>query len=363
MSHENIFLVGFLLLIGFILTFDLGVFGKKKETVSMKQAGFMSFLVVSMAIGFYFILLTFGDFLHSIDSIERLQEVVTKNHHPIKIIPGNLEQSIELYNQNLALEFITGYVVEYALSVDNIFVILLVFTSFNVAKENYHRVLFWGILGAVIMRFIFIFVGAALIAKFDWILLIFGAFLLYSGIKMFLDRNNHETIDTNEHPVVRFANKYFRVHNQFEGEKFWIKKNGLWFITPLFLVLIIIEFTDLIFAVDSIPAIFSITKDPYIVFFSNIFAIIGLRSMFFLLAGFVDKLRYLKVGLAALLAFIGLKMLAHGYLDEIGFKTTHSLLIIVGILGTSIIASLLNPIHVKERKLHYDPEKDQHKRH
>lgn len=363
MSHESIFLIGFLLLIGFILAFDLGIFGKKKETVSMKQAGIMSFIVVSLAIGFYFVLLTFGDYLHSIDSLEKLQQVITKNHHPIKIIPGNLEQSIELYNQNLALEFITGYVVEYALSVDNIFVILLVFTSFNVAKENYHRVLFWGILGAVIMRFIFIFVGAALIAKFDWILLIFGAFLLYSGIKMFIDRNNDETIDTNDHPVVKFANKYFRVHNTFEKEKFWIKKNGVWFMTPLFLVLIIIEFTDLIFAVDSIPAIFSITKDPYIVFFSNIFAIIGLRSMFFLLAGFVDKLRYLKIGLAALLAFIGIKMLAHGYLDELGFKTTHSLLIIVGILGTSIIASLLNPLQVKERTLHYDPEKDQHKRH
>ncbi len=363
MSNELIFLTGFLLFIGLILAFDLGVFGKKKETVSMKQAGFMSFLVVSLAIMFYFLLITFGNFMHDITSIEKLQEVITKHHHPIKIIPGNLEQSLEIYNQNLGLEFLTGYVVEYALSVDNIFVILLVFTSFNVAKENYHRVLFWGILGAIVMRFIFIFVGAALIAEFDWILLIFGAFLVFSGIKMFLDRNNHEEIDTHEHPVVKFANKHFRVHKTFEGEKFFVKDAGKWIMTPLFLVLIIVEFTDLIFAVDSIPAIFSITKDPYIVFFSNIFAIIGLRSMFFLLARFIDKLRYLKVGLAVLLVFIGIKMLAHSYLETLGFKTTHSLLIIVTILGVSVIASLLNPIQVKERKLQYDPEKDDHKRH
>ncbi len=363
MSHELIFLIGFILFIGFILALDLGIFGKKKESISLKHAGIMSFLFVSLAIAFYFLLLSFGDYIHNIDSIERLQYIVHKHHHPVKIVPDNLEYSIQLYNQNLAVEFFTGYVVEYALSVDNIFVILLVFTSFNVAKSNYHRVLFWGILGAIVMRFIFIFVGAALINKFEWILYIFGAFLIYSGVKMYLERNNHESIDTHDHPVVKFANKHFKVHNQFAGEKFWIKSEGVWIMTPLFLVLIIVEFTDLIFAVDSIPAIFSVTKDPYIVFFSNIFAIMGLRSMFFLLAGVVDKLRYLKIGLAVLLLFIGIKMLLHSYLEEIGFKTTHSLLIIVGILGISIIASLLNPVKKKDRKLHYDPEKDEHLRH
>jgi len=363
MSHELIFLGGFLLFIGFILALDLGIFSKKKSGVSLKQAGIMSFLFVSLAVVFYFLLLYFGDYIHDITNMEKLEYVIRKHHHPVKVIPGNLEHSIVLYNQNLALEFFTGYVVEYALSVDNIFVILLIFTSFNVAKSNYHRVLFWGILGAVVMRFIFIFVGAALINKFDWILYIFGAFLVYSGIKMYLDRNNHEKIDTHEHPVVKFANKHFKVHNQFAGDKFWIKTDGIWKMTPLFLVLIIVEFTDLIFAVDSIPAIFSVTKDPYIVFFSNIFAILGLRSMFFLLAGVVDKLRYLKIGLAVLLLFIGIKMLLHHYLDEIGFETTHSLLIIVAILAISVIASLLNPVKIKERKLHYDPEKDEHLRH
>lgn len=363
MTHELIFTVGFLLFIAFVLALDLGILGKKKETVSLKQAGIMSFIFVSLAIVFYFLLLSFGDYIHNITSMERLEYIIHKHHHPVKIIPGNFEHSVALYNQNLAVEFFTGYIVEYALSVDNIFVILLVFTSFNVAQNNYHRVLFWGILGAIAMRFVFIFVGAALISKFDWILYIFGAFLIYSGIKMYLERNNTEKIDTKEHPVVKFANKHFKVYDQFVGQHFWVKHQGVWMMTPLFLVLIIVEFTDLIFAVDSIPAIFSVTKDPYIVFFSNIFAILGLRSMFFLLAGVVDKLRYLKIGLAVLLLFIGLKMLFHHYLEDIGFKTTHSLLIIVGILGVSIIASLLNPVKVKQRNLHYDPERDKDSRH
>ncbi len=352
MSHELIFMIGFLLLIGFFLAFDLGVFNKNNKEVSMKRAGAMSFLVVGMAIGFYFVLLYFGDYIHSIDSFERLEYIIHKFRHPVKIIPGDLDASIAHYNHNLALEYITGYVVEYALSVDNIFVMMMIFTSFNVAKDNYHKVLFWGILGAIVMRFIFIFAGAALINKFDWILDVFGVFLLYSGVKMYLERNKSEKIDTQHHPVVKFANKHFRVHNQFVGDKFWVKIDGITKITPLFLVLVIIEATDLIFAVDSIPAIFSVTHDPYIVFFSNIFAIMGLRSMFFLLSGVVDKLRYLKIGLAALLVFIGFKMIFHKYLEEIGFKTTYSLLIILGILATAVIASLLNPkkVAVEDKK-------------
>ena len=363
MSNEVIFLISFLLFIGFILALDLGIFGKQSEVVSLKKAGIMSFLMVSLAIAFYFVIVTYGHLIHGIDSFERLEYIIHKHHHPVRIIPNDLAASIELYNQNLGVEFFTGYIVEYALSVDNIFVIMLIFTSFGVAPSNYHRVLFWGILGAVFMRFIFIFVGAALINKFDWILYIFGAFLVFTGIKMFVERNQEDEMDAQHHPVVKFANKYFRVYHQFVKDKFWIKKNGITLFTPLFVVLVIVEFTDLIFAVDSIPAIFSVTKDPYIVFFSNIFAIIGLRSMFFLLAGVVDKLRFLKIGLAALLAFIGAKMLLHTYLEELGFKTTHSLLIIVFILGTSVIASLAFPEKKKERKLQYDPETDDHFRH
>jgi len=193
------------------------------------------------------------------------------------------------------------------------------------------------------MRFLFIFVGATLISQFHWILYLFGAFLVYTGVMMFINRNQEDEIDPENHWVVKFASKYFPVHPKFEGGKFFIKIDGKKLITPLFLVLMIIEVTDLIFAVDSIPAIFSITKDPYIVFFSNIFAIMGLRSMFFLLVNIIEKFHYLKVGLSVLLSFIGLKMLAANYADKIGLTTGNSLLIILGILTISIVASLIFP--------------------
>lgn len=363
MNSEILFLGAFLVFIVIILAIDLNLGKKSGGVVSMKKAGLMSFAVVTLAMGFYFILITYGHLLHGIDSIEKLQTVITKHRHPVKIIPNDLEHSIALYNQNLGLEYLTGYIVEYALSVDNIFVIILIFTAFGVVEKNYHRVLFWGILGAIIMRFIFIFVGAALIAKFSWIMYVFGGFLVITGVKMFLEKDNDEKIDTQNHPVVKFANRYFKVHNHFVGQKFWVTIDGVKKMTPLFLVLLIIEATDLIFAVDSIPAIFSVTKDPYIVFFSNIFAIIGLRSMFFLLAGIIDKFRFLKTGLAFLLTFIGLKMIFHNQLEGWGFETSHSLLIIVGILAASIVASLLFPEQKKERKLKFDEEaEEQHRR-
>ena len=333
-----------------LLMLDLGIFNKKDSAVSLKQAGLMSIFIVLLSLGFYILLTYYGHLIHGIDSVERLQEVVAKHKHPVKIIPGNLDHSIMLYNKNLGLEFLTGYLVEYALSIDNIFVILLVFSGFGVAPRNYHRVLFWGIFGAIVMRFLFIFIGAALIQKFEWIMYVFGAFLIYTGVKMFIERNKEDEIDPQHHPVVKFAQKHFKVHNQFVGNKFFVVINGIKKMTPLFLVLIIVEFTDLIFAVDSIPAIFSITKDPYIVFFSNIFAIIGLRSMFFLLAGIVNKFRFLKIGLAALLTFIGLKMIFHHYLDDIGFGTSHSLIVIISILFLSIAISLLFP-EKKVRKI------------
>ncbi len=360
MSSETLFLIGFIVFVICILAIDLNLGRKSGGHVSMKKAGIMSFIVVALALGFYFILITYGHLLHGITDSEKLEMIIAKHQHPVKVIPGNFEQSIKLYNQNLGLEYITGYIVEYALSVDNIFVMIMIFGAFGVAQKNYHRVLFWGILGAIIMRFIFIFLGAALIAKFSWIMYVFGIFLLITGIKMFFEKEKEETIDINNHPIVKFANKYFKVHNHFVGEKFWVTIDGVKKITPLFIVLLIIEATDLIFAVDSIPAIFLITKDPYVVFFSNIFAIIGLRSMFFLLAGIIDKFRFLHLGLAVLLVFIGLKMMLHGYMEQIGFETSHSLLVIVGILGTSIVASLLFPKSKKERKLKYDPEKDDH---
>ena len=343
MSNETLFFSGFLLFIILMLSIDLGVFNKKDHVVKFKEAAIMSFIWVSFALGFYFLLLTEGQLLHGIDTYARL-ETVTKNHlHNITLIPGNFVASLHLYNQNLALEFITGYIIEYALSVDNIFVMVLIFSAFGVEEKYYHRVLVWGIIGAIVMRFTFIFVGATLITKFGWILYLFGAFLVYTGIMMFVKRDEDDKIDTQNHKVVRFASRFFSVFPEYVGNKFFVKRDGRQFVTPLFVVLLIVEFTDLVFAVDSIPAIFSITKDPYIVFFSNIFAILGLRSMFFLLVNVIHKFHYLKIGLAFLLVFIGAKMLGHHWLEMWGFKTMHSLFIILGILTVSVVASLLFP--------------------
>lgn len=332
-----------------ILALDLGLFSRKEHVVSLKQAGIMSLIMVAMAIGFYFILLTEGHQLHGIKDFAQLQEIVTKHQHHIKLIPDDFEGSLALYKQNLGLEFLTGYVIEYALSVDNIFVIVLIFTAFAVEEKYYHRVLFWGILGAIIMRFIFIFVGAALITKFAWILYIFGAFLVFTGVKMFFSKDEDDKIDPENHPVVKWASKVFAIHPKYEGKNFFVEIDHKTFVTPLFLVLLIVEFTDLLFAVDSIPAIFAVTKDPYIVFFSNIFAIMGLRSMFFLLVNIIHKFHYLKTGLAVLLAFIGVKMLGHIYLEKWGFTTQHSLIVILSILVISVVASLVFP----KKKVHH----------
>lgn len=354
MSSEVLFFGGFLLFIILMLSIDLGLFNKRDHIVTLKEAAIMSFIWVSFAIGFYFLLMTEGQKLHGIDNYDQLAEISKKHLHAITLIPGDFYSSLHIYNQNLALEFLTGYVIEYALSVDNIFIMVLIFTSFGVNEKYYHRVLFWGIVGAVIMRFLFIFLGATLINRFDWIIYVFGAFLVYTGAMLFIKRNQEEEIDTENHPVVKFASRHFSVHPEYVGNKFFICKNGKRFITPLFVVLLIVEFTDLIFAVDSIPAIFAVTKDPYIVFFSNIFAILGLRSMFFLLVNVIHKFHYLKTGLSFLLVFIGIKMLGHTWLHEIGFTTTHSLLVILFILTVSITLSLVFPKKHKKASVKAD---------
>lgn len=343
MSNELLFFTCFLLFITLMLAIDLGLFNKKDHVVSFKEAAVMSAIWVSFALGFYVLLLTEGDFLHGIQNQAQLEQVTRTYLHNITLTPGNFASKLLLYKQNLALEFITGYVVEYALSVDNIFVMVLIFSAFGVNEKYYHRVLFWGIIGAVLMRFLFIFLGASLISEFNWIIYIFGAFLVYTGFMMFKGRNEEDEIDAENHRVVRFASKYLPITPDYVGKQFFVKQHGKTLITPLFVVLLVVEFTDLIFAVDSIPAIFAVTKDPYIVFFSNIFAILGLRSMFFLLVNIIHKFHYLKTGLSLLLVFIGLKMLAHHYLDDWGFTTLHSLLIILSILTLSVVASLAFP--------------------
>ncbi|OCX52542.1 hypothetical protein BEL04_13895 [Mucilaginibacter sp. PPCGB 2223] len=343
MTGETLFIIGFMVFIIAMLAIDLGLFSKPGEPVSTKHALIMSVVWIAFALGFYGLIWAFGDKLHNIQSFADLQAVNLRNFHHLALNPADFEGSLAAYRNNLSLEFLTGYVVEYALSVDNIFVIVLIFTAFTVTPKHYHKVLVWGIAGAVIMRFIFVFVGAALIARFEWVLYLFGAFLVYTGVMMFVKRNKTEVIDTQNHKVVKLASKYFAVHPQFEGDRFFVTIGARRMMTPLFLVLLIIEFTDLIFAFDSIPAVFSVTKDPYIVFFSNIFAILGLRSMFFLLVNIIDKFHYLKVGLAVLLTFIGAKMLASHYAEAIGLTTMRSLIVILLVLAISIAASLVFP--------------------
>lgn len=348
MSHEFIFFGAFALFIVLMLALDLGVFHKEDKPVSFKQAAIMSAIWVSFAIGFYFFLKTEGQELHNIRDQAHLEQVVKDHQHNISVDSPIFLENLHRYTNNLSLEFITGYVIEYALSVDNIFVIVLIFTAFGVNEKYYHRVLFWGILGAVVMRFIFIFLGSTLINEFGWILYLFGAFLVYSGLMMFLAKDEDEKIDPENHKVVKLASRFFPVHPEYVGHNFFHRINGKFFITPLFLVLLVVEFTDVIFAVDSIPAIFAVTKDPYIVFFSNIFAILGLRSMFFLLVNVIHKFHYLKTGLSILLMFIGFKMLTHTWLKELGFTTIHSLFIILSILTISVVASLVFPKKPKE---------------
>ncbi len=348
---EILFFGGFITLITLFLVLDLGVFNKNNHIVSFKESIIWTSIWVVLSIGFYFIIKTHGELIHGIanNDWDKLLAVKDKFQHPINFSHcTNFAEALVIYKNNLALEYLTGYLVEYSLSIDNVFVMVLIFSAFAVEKKYYKRVLFWGIIGALILRFLFIFLSAALIYQFSWILYIFGVFLVFTGIKMFLSRNKEDKIDSEHHPIVKFASRFFRVYPTFVKEKFWIKENGKYFITPLFIVLLVVEFSDLIFAVDSVPAIFSISKDPYIVFFSNIFAIIGLRSLFFLVVNIINLFHYLKTGLSVLLIFIGTKMLIHSWLEEIGFTTAHSLYVILGILITSILASLAFP---KKQKL------------
>jgi len=330
--------------VGIMLALDLGIFSKKNHEVSFKEAAIWSLAWITLALIFYVLLDQYGDMLHNINTQDDLDVAKRKYKLPIHfLLDMEFETAVELFRKNMALEFLTGYLIEYALSVDNIFVIILIFSSFKVKAAYYKKVLFWGIMGAIVMRFAFIFLGSALLQEFEWVLYIFGGFLVLTGIKMFFDSGDEDEMDTSNHPVVRFASKYFSVFPRFVNGNFFVRKAGKLMITPLFVVLLIIEFTDLIFAVDSVPAVFAVTKDPFLVFFSNIFAILGLRSMFFFLANIMHLFHYLKTGLAFLLMFIGVKMLAHHWLEEHGFRNSYSLYIIIGILGASVIISLLFP--------------------
>jgi TerC family integral membrane protein len=236
------------------------------------------------------------------------------------------------------LEFFTGYLIEKALSVDNLFLFLIIFRTFAVDARLQHRVLEWGILGALVMRGLMILAGAELIHRFSWILYIFGAFLLYAGIHMLFV--NKEAIRPERNLLFRFAEKHLRISRDYHGEKFFVRAGGRLLVTPLFLVLLVIEFTDVTLALDSIPAVFGITRDPFIVYTSNVFAILGLRAMYFLLAGILNRLRYLTVGLSVVLSFVGAKMI----LEPWARVPVHiSLIVVAGILSVAVISSLVFP--------------------
>jgi tellurite resistance protein TerC len=294
------FWIGFHVIIFTMLALDLGVFHKKTHKVPVKEALTWVVVWVTLALLFnLFILFEFG--------------------------------------KTKALEFFTGYIIEYSLSVDNIFVFILIFTYFGVRDEYQHKVLFWGILGALIMRGIFIFAGVALINRFHWIVLVFGGFLVFTGLKMLFTKQAEVHPEAN--PLVRFFKKFLPVTNEMHGDNFFIRRDQKLYATPLFLVLLVIESSDLIFAVDSIPAILAITQDRFIVYTSNVFAILGLRSLYFAVAGIMDFFRFLKIGLAFVLTFVGIKMLAAYFHLEIPIAI--SLIVIVSILVISILASII----------------------
>jgi tellurite resistance protein TerC len=297
-SDRIILWIGFNLFVLGMLALDLGVFHRKAHTVSIKESTTWSVIWVSLAMIF-----NLGVYL--------------------------------AWGQEKALEFLTGYVIEKSLSVDNLFVFLMIFQYFATPAEYQHRILFWGILGALVLRAIFIAAGAALISNFHWMIYVFGAFLVFTGIKMYLQGD--EKLEPEKNPVVRLFERCMPISKRYHGQKFFIREGGKIHATLLMIVLIVIETTDVIFAVDSIPAIFAITQDPFIVYTSNVFAILGLRALYFMLAGAMEMFTYLKLGLSFVLAFVGAKMmLVDVYKIPIGV----SLSVIGGVLALSVIASL-----------------------
>jgi tellurite resistance protein TerC len=305
------FYAGFLVFVLFMLALDLGVFNRKAHEVSFKEATIWSIVWVSLALIFNFLFYQYS------------------------IAKFGVETAKEI-----ALQFLTGYVIEYSLSVDNIFVFVLVFSYFAIPAKYKHRVLFYGILGALIFRAIFIALGSALM-QFHWVIYLFGGFLIITGIKMMFSSDTE--IQPEKNFLIRIFKKFMPVTHDLQGKHFFVKIDGVRYATPLLIALLFLEVTDIIFAVDSVPAIFGITKEPLIVFTSNIFAILGLRSLYFMLAGAIDKFYLLKYGLATVLVFVGLKMVYLNDAFDGHFPISYSLGFILGTIAISIIASLIFP--------------------
>lgn len=301
---------GFLAFVVIMLALDLGVFHRKAHVVSFREAMGWSVVWVLCALGF----------------------------------SGLINEGM---GSTKALEFLTGYVVEKSLAIDNIFVFVAVFSAFSVPALYQHRVLFWGVFGALLLRAFFILVGAALLAKFHWLLYVFGGLLLITGFKMLLSKGEEENVQDSK--TLKLLRRFLPTTDGFREDQFFVKESGKWLVTPLFLVLILVEVVDLIFAVDSIPAIFAITQDPFIVFTSNIFAILGLRSMYFLLADLVHRFVYLKTGLSLVLVFVGTKMLL---IDIYKLPIAVSLGVVAALVVGSVVVSLLRPVKTET----LDPE-------
>lgn len=346
MASNYIFFIGFFVFIVFMLAMDLGVFHKKDHVIGIKEAAIWTGIWVALAMAFGMIILFKAEWVHGIGSMEDLMAYAKGTVLEQKLAGlTDFASALDIYRKELYTQYLAGYFLEESLSIDNIFVMIMIFVSFGIDKKYYHRVLFWGILGAIVLRFVFIFAVGALVTRLSWVLAVFGVILIYSGVKMMVKKKD-DNMDTANHPIVKFASKHFRVTPQCEGHNFFSKIDGKRFVTPLFLVLLVIEFSDIIFAVDSIPAVFSVTTDSMIVYMSNIFAIMGLRSLFFLLSGITDKFWLLSYGLGVLLSFIGAKMIGHEFFGwEV--STLVSLLVILGILVGSMILSLVIPKKVK----------------
>jgi tellurite resistance protein TerC len=313
---------GFIVCVLIFLALDLGVFHRSAHTVKFKEALSWSVLWVTLSLAFA------GALFFS----------------------RGREESVE---------FITGYIIELSLSMDNVFVIALIFAFFRVPPQYQHRVLFWGILGALLMRGLMIAAGAALVQRFQWTLYLFGAFLVVTGIKMLLAKE--DGVHPEKNPVIRCVRKIFPVTTEMHGQKFSIQLDGRRVLTPLALVLVVVETTDLIFALDSIPAIFAVTTKPFIVFTSNVFAILGLRSLYFVLAGAIEYFRYLKVGLSLVLVFVGVKMLLAPHGDshqwfQVEIPTAFSLLVVAGIILVSIALSFAATQREKKRGVDKTPK-------
>lgn len=317
-SEQTVLYGVFGLIIGIFLLIDLGFFNKSAHKITTKSALYQSIFWVTVST-------IFGYFIY------------LDGPYEVRMDDGKIQSISGLVAM---VEYFTAYLTEYALSVDNIFVILLILKYFQVKEEYFHRILFWGILGAVVFRAAFIFAGAWVVSQWHWVLYIFGVFLIYSGIKIYVEESD-EKIDPEKNPILKLCRKYLPITKDDMGGKFLLRQEGKLMFTPLFLVIVLIETTDLIFAVDSIPAVFAITQSEFLIYTSNIFAVMGLRAMFFLLSGIIDKFYLLQKGLSIILFFIGAKMLLE--IIHVELSPVLSFSVIIATLTLSIIFSMLVP--------------------